>query len=144
MQRIDEEVNKIYREAKTYGTAITNEYFKEKLDKIIYPAGKVSKDLFDHFNEYMEAQSIVNTPGTVKKYKTVLNHLKQFQAKKHYSVTFDKIDARFNELIRAFYIIYDSTQRIGIHIHRHCFILPEITEQRFTIRVLNIAHLKVK
>lgn len=49
-------------------------------------------------------QKSFKTYRTIQKYNTLKSHLLQFQSKKVYNLSFEKIDIRFNELFTAFCI----------------------------------------
>ncbi len=104
IDRIEEGIKKIYREGLTYGKDITNVYLKEKLDEELNDTGKAVKTFFDYFNEFTEVQKSFKTYRTIQKYNTLKSHLLQFQSKKVYNLSFEKIDIRFNELFTAFCI----------------------------------------
>lgn len=104
LDRIEEFVKKIYREGKTYNYTLTNEYFRDKINKEIDPASNAPKTFFDYYYEFIEIQKTTKALGTIKKYKTLLNHLTDFQQRKRYSISFEKIDTRFYEDFTAFFI----------------------------------------
>lgn len=104
LDRVEEEAKKIHRESKTYNRPLTNEYFREKLDKEFSPKGNSPKSFFEFYSEYIEVQRTTKTHRTIQKYRTLLNHLNQFQERKKYTVSFDKIDIRFYEQFTAFYL----------------------------------------
>jgi len=104
LDRIEEFVKKIYREGKTYNHALTNEYFRDKINKEIDPASNAPKSFFDYYNEFIEIQKTTKAHGTIQKYRTLLNHLTDFQHRKKYNIAFEKIDIRFYEDFTAFFI----------------------------------------
>ena len=104
LDRIDGEVKKIYREAITNDQKITNEYLITKLNGAINPVNKKEKSFFGYFDEFSDAQKPTKSPRTIQKYTTLKNHLMDFQAKKHFSISFEKIDTRFYELLTSYYI----------------------------------------
>jgi site-specific recombinase XerD len=104
LKRIDEEANKIYREAKTFGKHLTNEYFKECLEKELHLSGKGAINFFDYFDEFIELQKSFMSPKTILKYKGFKKHLINFQSKKRITVCFENIDSRFYEVFTSYSI----------------------------------------
>jgi len=102
--RIGEAVQKIHRIAITENHNLNNEYLKEKLNKQINPAGNSPKRFFDFLSEFIEVNKVSKTHRTIQKYKTLENHLKDFQNKKHFTLSFEKIDARFYEQLTTYFI----------------------------------------
>ncbi|MBI4929433.1 MAG: site-specific integrase [Bacteroidetes bacterium] len=102
--RIGEGVQKIHRVAITENHNLTNEYLKGKLDKQINPDRNLPKDFFDFLSEFIEVNKVSKTHRTIQKYKTLENHLKDFQTKKNFKLSFEKIDARFYEQLTAYFI----------------------------------------
>jgi len=99
----DSTVKRFHREALTNGITATNEYLKEKLDAILRPGKSNSgNQFFDYLKDFIEVQKSFKTHRTIQKYNTLLSHLTDFQHKKHYTLTFEKIDSRFYELFTAF------------------------------------------
>lgn len=65
----------------------------EKVAKNI-PAAK-TEDFLDLFEQYIQTTQATKAHGTVKHYKTTLNHLKTFAAQKRRKLTLARIDAGF-------------------------------------------------
>jgi integrase len=93
-----------YLTAKSKGVRVTPEYMREKLNGFLYKGVEKEKDFFDYLHEFMEAQSIQRAYRTIQKYKTLEQHLLNFQRDKKYKITFDSIDAIFYEKFMGYYI----------------------------------------
>lgn len=102
--RIGEVVQKIHRVAITENHNLSNEYLKEKLDKQINPSKNLPKGFFDFLAEFIEVNKATKTHRTIQKYKTLENHLTDFQTKKKFALSFEKIDARFYEHLTTYFI----------------------------------------
>lgn len=104
LDRIEEEIKKIYRNGITQNHTLTNEYFKEKLDRQINPGSINTKGFFDYLDEFIEIQKPTKSHRTIQKYTTLKNHLTDFQKRKHYTISFEKIDSKFYEYLSAYFI----------------------------------------
>lgn len=104
LDRIEGEIKKIYRNGIISGKAINNQFLKEELECKLFPSSKSKNDFFDLFTEFIEVQQATKTNKTIQKYKTLFNHLKEFQTRKKYVLTFDRIDMKFYEKYVTYYI----------------------------------------
>jgi len=97
LDHIESEIKRIYRESLTNEiTSISKEYLKQCLDKVVKPEeASTEKGLLDYYEEYIEMQRPTKTIGTIKKCKSLLNHLRSFQFEKRYPLSFDSIDLGF-------------------------------------------------
>jgi integrase len=102
LDRIEEEVRRIYRNGVTNNHVLTNEYIKERLDRQINPGSNAPKDFFGFFDEIKELQKTTKSNHTLQKYQTTINHLKSFQKKRKYTVVFEKIDSKFMEYFQSY------------------------------------------
>jgi len=104
LDRIEGEVKQIYREAITNNQKISPEFLRISLEKRTSPQVSEKVGFYDYYQEFVETQKATKSIRTIQKYKTLFNHIKDFQTKKHFIVQFDKIDTKFYELFIAFYI----------------------------------------
>ena len=104
LDRIEGEVKQIYREAITNNQKISPEFLRISLEKRTSPQVSEKVGFYDYYQEFVETQRATKSIRTIQKYKTLFNHIKDFQTKKHFIVQFDKIDTKFYELFIAFYI----------------------------------------
>lgn len=143
LKRIDEEANKIYREAKTFGKNLTNEYFKECLEKELHLSGKASLNFFDYFKEFIEVQRSFKVAKTILKYEGLQKHLLNFQSKKRITVSFENIDTRFYEVFTTYSIndLHHVNNTITKHIKTLKTFLRWATERGYN---KNVTFLKFK
>jgi len=104
LDKTGEVVTNIYRNAITQNKPITNEHFKQNLDKQINPASNRKKDFFEYYDEFVELQKSTKTKATIQKYNAFKSHLLNFQSRKKITVMFEKIDADFQERLNSFFI----------------------------------------
>ncbi|MBK9221022.1 MAG: site-specific integrase [Saprospiraceae bacterium] len=104
LDRIDASIRKIYRDGKEFGKIISSEYLKENLDIALERTAKDSMSLFDHFNEFLEAQKPFKTLRTIQKYNTLQTHLLKFQRTQRHELSFEKMDSQFYERFTSFCI----------------------------------------
>lgn len=102
--KMEEEVKKIYRTAITHNEIVTNEYLKLKLDAVFNTGKNPSKSFLDFLNEFIEVQKSFKTHRTIQKYRTLYNHLSDFQARKKHRLSFEKMDSQFYDTFTAYYI----------------------------------------
>lgn len=104
LDRVEEEIKKIYRTGNIQNNALSNEYLKERLDKALDFKKKLSKDFFDFLNEFIEVQTPFKTHRTIQKYRTLYNHLSSFQQTKKLTISFEKVDMKFYEQFTTYCI----------------------------------------
>lgn len=104
LDNLESEIRQVYREAVLNKTKISPEFLRSSLDKRTNPKISDRTGFFDYFNEFIEVQRPTKSFRTIQKYKTLVNHLTDFQSKKRFIIEFDKIDNRFYELLTAYYI----------------------------------------
>lgn len=78
------------------------EYVLEKLDDKSFSNKDISKTFFNSFEEFIETNRSVRAQGTITKYNSVLNFLKDFSNDKGYSLRFDTINVSFYERFRDY------------------------------------------
>ena len=100
--KVAEEVNKAYRNAISQNKPITNEYLKECLDRSVNPEANRDNTFFGYFDEYIRLQKPTKTKASIQKYNALKKHLLEFQAKKRFTILFEKIDADFCERFISF------------------------------------------
>lgn len=104
LDSIEQEIKKIYREAIIENKNISNKYLLNMLHSKNNPIIKQEKTFLGYFDEFIEVQKPTKSPRTIQKYKTLKNQLVDFQSKKHFLISFEKIDPKFYELLSSYYI----------------------------------------
>jgi integrase len=99
---------------------ITYEMIREQITSLFEVRKPVdSKKLFfNAYDQFLEARKHERRHRTIQKYETLLEHLKQFEKDKHYTLSFDKINQQFYEKFTA-YLMQDlehSNNTIGKYI----------------------------
>ncbi len=69
----------------------------------------VRTDFYQAFDEFIQVKAPSISPLTIKKYKTLLKLLKQFEEDKKYPLSFRNINLRFNDLFQV-YLMKDHNQ----------------------------------
>ncbi len=87
---------------------ITSDYITSNLKK----NQRSESGFFDRFDEFIEQGKKKWQPGTVKKFTTMKNHLKEFGEKKQVSVGFDQLNDKFFDKFMDFYF-EDTEERKG-------------------------------
>ena len=78
LDRIESEVKQIYREAITNNQKISPEFLRVSLDKRTSPQVSDKVGFFHYYEEFIETQKATKSYRTIQKYKTLINHLKDF------------------------------------------------------------------
>jgi len=104
LEGLEDDMNEIFREAITKKATPTPEYVREQLKKRMNKNTEIQKSFFDYLDEFIKISKATKKPNTVKKFTTLLNHLKDFQREKQFKISFEKIDMKFHENLLAYYI----------------------------------------
>jgi integrase len=67
------------------------------------------KDFYEAYEQFIEVKSSTLSPLTIKKYKTLLKLLKNFEEIRNYPISFNNINMRFSDLFTT-YLIKDQKQ----------------------------------
>ena len=118
LDKLNEDVSRIYREAKIMNQPITTDFLKQKLSG---KQTKVNRDsLLDYYAEFLEANRLV-AKSTFKKMTTVLYHLRSFSETKRISLQFPNInDEFFTDFVQYSITNLNHTNNT---IHRHLGII---------------------
>ncbi len=90
-----EEIKEVARIAKQNKVEPSLEYVKAALDKEKLQALKESPNFFALFTSFIEETAPSKVHGTNKHYKSTLNHLKNFAAKKKFKITLERMNMEF-------------------------------------------------
>lgn len=97
LRKFEQKAKFIIREAKLKEIEPAVDYFKEAFLKkeAIVKKEKEEFSFFEKFDEYREYLKIHKRPNTLKNFNSLYKHLKTYEKKKRFKLTFDKIDHRF-------------------------------------------------
>lgn len=56
---------------------------------------RISSDFFECYNQFIEHQNVLVSPGSIKNYKSTLKRLKEFAENHRFNLTFDNITDKF-------------------------------------------------
>lgn len=106
LNKYKEGIKSIYQKAISEGIPPTQDYVRAQFVKLLFKdkAGDSKKGIFDYIEEYIEDNATNLKPNSLKKFRTLSNHLSKFQAEKKYKVTFDTIDLVFYDKFLSFLI----------------------------------------
>lgn len=104
LDTMEESIKAIYRNAYSNGITLTSEYIKEQLNNRLNKKAGKQKSFFDYFDEFIAVTKPIKKENTIKKYTTLLNHLKNFQREKNFKLSFEKMDMKFYETFTAYCI----------------------------------------
>ena len=96
-----------YNELKILGKRITIELLKDELNNRFNIGDEA--DLVEKYDEFLEASVNERAPATIRKIKTTLSRLKEFQEEKKFRISFDTVDLNFDERFKDF-LINDKKQ----------------------------------
>lgn len=101
LQEIEDKVSKLFLFLKVNDIPFSTEKFTELFEK----TEEITQNAFDFFQcftEYIDKGKLIKTPNTIKGQTTVKNYLEFFCKKNGISLSFDKIDDDFFELLRDY------------------------------------------
>lgn len=122
LDKLEEDVSRMYREARILNKPITINELKLKLKGESNPSMpvKADKTFIDYYNEFLAANKFI-AQSTYKKTTTVLHHLISFSKANDFELTFESIDHLF------FTKFVDYSTGVLLHtnntIHRHIGII---------------------
>lgn len=101
LQEIEDKVSKLFLFLKVNDISFSTEKFTELFEK----TEEITQNAFDFFQcftEYIDKGKLIKTPNTIKGQTTVKNYLEFFCKENEISLSFDKIDDDFFELLRDY------------------------------------------
>ena len=102
LELLNEKAFRIYRECRLQNFIPTIEYFKHQFNDT--PKAQ-SRNFYDHFNSFIESKKQYATHASIKKYRTILTHLKTFSRVKRYTLEFDSINSEFYHKFIDYFIV---------------------------------------
>jgi integrase len=105
LEKVIEEVQKIYRTANSNDIDYSIDELREKLNNKLNRKKIIQKEFFEYLDEFIDVNKNFKKPNTIKKYVTLRNHLEKFEKEKKFKVKFDTINSRFYELYNCFSIV---------------------------------------
>lgn len=96
---IKEEIKKLNRQLTIDKIVLSDEEFKLNVHQIIkkMQPQNTNYQFFDAYNRFIESKKNIRSHRSIQKYYTLLNHLKNFQTIKKFTLSFDKMNMEFYE-----------------------------------------------
>jgi len=108
LTNLKQELNDLCYNAWDRNIRITSDYILSNLKK----NQKSESGFFDRFDEFIEVGKKKWQPGTVKKFITMKNHLKEFGERRKVSVGFDQLNDKFFDKFLDYYF-EDTNEKDG-------------------------------
>ena len=102
LDEFQEKVNAIFRFIHLRNIKPSEDFILNKLGDKHFGQNSLAPKFFACFDEFIETSKSTKALGTIKKYVTVRNFLKDFQDSTGFSVRFDTIDIDFYEKFRDY------------------------------------------
>ncbi|WP_313103136.1 phage integrase SAM-like domain-containing protein [Empedobacter sp.] len=99
IQSVIEKVEFIFKFFEYNEIDFSEQVFNERFDE---DNTKISIDFFEAFQEFIDVSKLTKANGTIKKYTTVLNFLKDFKTFTKYPLRFDSINKKFEEVFMLY------------------------------------------
>jgi integrase len=117
--RVLKEYNELVRELMARKEDLSLEVLKQRVERVIHSdAGMINtNDIYEAIDDCMRLNPGIKTDRTRMKYETLKNHLKEFEKKTGYKVSFESMNAEFMRKWEDFMLtqyINPSTKGIGI------------------------------
>jgi site-specific recombinase XerD len=113
LRKIRLELENLYDTAVKEDIPLSIEYFKKGLKR----NQRSATGFFDLMEEFINQGKKKWQPGTVTKFTTIKNHLKEFGEKKRIKVEFDQLDANFFDKLMDFY--FDNNMFINPYVRKN-------------------------
>ncbi|WP_010177360.1 site-specific integrase [Aquimarina agarilytica] len=104
-KELDELENKlklIHRHALLNNIPLTKEYVIDKLENDSINSNSIAPSFFESFQEFIDTNKSTKANGTIKKYISCKNFIKDFDVAKKYNLRFDNVDVNFYEDFRDY------------------------------------------
>lgn len=102
LDELEQRVKLIFRYILLNDITPTKEYILEKLDNDGFGINSISPNFIDSFQEFIDTNRSSKAQGTIKKYISTINFVKDFQRTSNYSLTFENINTDFYEKFRDY------------------------------------------
>jgi integrase len=102
LDELQDRVKLIYRHALLNNISLTKEHVVDKLDNNNFGSNNVAPNFFDSFQEFIDTNRTTKAAGTIKKYVSTINFIKDFQKVTNYSIRFDNVNIDFYEKFRDY------------------------------------------
>ncbi|MGV0977772.1 phage integrase SAM-like domain-containing protein [Empedobacter falsenii] len=99
IQSVIEKVEFIFKFFEYNEIDFSEQIFNERFDE---DNTKISIDFFEAFQEFIDVSKLTKATGTIKKYTTVQNFLKDFKTFTKYPLRFDTINKKFEEVFMLY------------------------------------------
>ena len=109
LDEFQEKVNAIFRFIHLRNITPSEDFILNKLGDKHFGQNSLAPKFFTCFDEFIETSKTTKALGTIKKYTTVKNFLKDFQNSTGYSVRFDTIHIDFYEKFRDYSFLKRNT-----------------------------------
>jgi integrase len=131
LDKLEEDVKKIYRNLVSSGTSVTNELIKEKLLEDNANKKKDVITLFSFVEDYIKSITSLRKSSSIVVYKNVLKTLKEYQTLSKKRIDFDTINLDFYNDYSNYLIQQKKfkTNTLGKHIKTLKTFLNEATER---------------
>lgn len=121
LDRLEAEAKRIPREILSCGRILTSDELKESLQLSLGKQRKVTEiSVYEAFNQFFESKKGKLSENYLKSMMTLKNHLKTFENRRRYKVTFERLNLAFYELFTS-YLMNDCGQTnntVGTNISR--------------------------
>ena len=93
LDRITTQVTKIILDIENKNIPATPERVKDKLKSLRSP--NTAKTVFEYWEDWLSASEEIKAAGTIKGYRSILHHIKNFSEDRGFTVTFESMDRHF-------------------------------------------------
>lgn len=102
LEQLSEKAYRFYRSKRLDGHIPTIEEFKSEFSGKTERKG--TKTLFEYYEEYIQSKKLSASENSIKKYRTNLNHLRDFSRHYKFTVEFESINDAFLDKYLQFFI----------------------------------------
>lgn len=102
LDNCQEQLNKIYRNSIASEKKVTQDLLRNELSKALKKENGQKKSFIKCMEDYLLEKKNIYSPNYLKKVTTLKNHLKEFERKKQFPLSFEKIDSKFSQRFTGF------------------------------------------
>jgi len=99
---LENKVKLIFRYALLNDIEADKNYILQQLDNKNFGKNSIAPKFIDSFDEFIETNRSSKAEGTIKKYVSTINFIKDFQQYSNYDLSFNNIDLNFYEKFRDY------------------------------------------
>ena len=102
LDELENKVKLVFRHMLLNNIQTDKDYILNKLGNEDFGMNSISPNFYDSYQEFIDTSRTIKAIGTIKKYVSVLNFIKDFQEATNYTINFETMNVDFYEKFRDY------------------------------------------